>query len=1247
MSLWTVASHLLAFALGGALSLCSLVLCIVLFVYWLPYYLTPEKSDLALPQPRPPIFSSTNSSKDVNIRPNDLRDVQLGKIGWIRMATRPLTPEELADFGPHSSSSRDVPAAPPAAEASSDLPAHAGNNTGGGSSPPPPLAQPASTAPNTTTPTLRGRVLSATVSAAFSTASIATTLASRFIPQSLGVVQRFGLSTPADTPTEPTSPPASPADTPSEPLPKPYRDVCGVLKQKTLLLYESDDERECTDVLLLPQYRVDLYPENLPDNEIYARENPVRIRSKALLDLQRGRRKRNGSSGPSSGDVSVAEGSAGLEFSTQRMLTMYVYAPTGCDKEDWYLMLRRSSRLRTRHGSGAGTDTGSNSSGSGMTGRVESIAMKNYRRIMQKLVERVKGVGEAEGESGEKKPGATSSPVSGSPQSMSGESFMATAWLNALVGRAFVAIHSNLRIKEWLLAKLSRRTKHAVPVVSSFKDGVSSAKSWFSRIGSTVNLDPKQQQQQHQQQFGFLGDIVIQDIDVGDSIPVLSNPKLLDLSVDGDMRIEMDIEYTGGARVQAATLATISVPSLDRYGVKPLQVPLVVAIRVKRFAARVLLKIKPYWETNRVWVGFYRDPGIQLELDVEPIISNKLIKLHLVNQVIERRVIDALEEFVMLPNMDDWSFWPLPEGKGGIFWGDDPVEDDEDDTDDAITDGEDGGRLDDVNGWLRRNMGRIREETRSEIDELADERARINGLVNGMYHTPPRTAISSTVTGTIVPSSRSRSTTAETQREELVNGGSRSRYEYDMGETVVDLTKVGEFSRRSGSWTKGGEDGDDGDLTPVVRRRRPRGFSEPGAPPAATVNEAVKKLIRPTSDVMDSERARSVEEWVRDRIVDTGDAEPADDEDSDVGSVYYRDDGDNDEGVEADDEGGEEREGEQSPVTPGELNVGGSSSAPATEPASESTTATASPAHTWSSRALQILSSPRTRDATSTVARTAGYLAARAMTSTVSLLEVAGVVVPINDEQVQMNNSLFTKQREPSGISVVSSTSAAPSAAGEGAQRDDIATAAAAAAAAAANELLDFAIERVGGGGFGEGSRSAPSTPEPTLSAAAAHTPNRSLPQRASFPRLRSDRPVNMYNNFPTPGVHPTCRESVPTPFRREGVSPPQAGPQAWKTRFPSSPAAAPLSSSAPAQGASPVRPPSTVLDMLGVSISTSLPPGSGSADGDESGGGGQLRRQKATGASTLSRSDLREAWKTGQEERNEGTGGMGSVETI
>jgi hypothetical protein len=90
---------------------------------------------------------------------------------------------------------------------------------------------------------------------------------------------------------------------------------------------------------------------------------------------------------------------------------------------------------------------------------------------------------------------------------------------------------------------------------------------------------------------------------------------------------------------------------------KPIQVPIVVALCLKRFSARALIKIKPFWESNRVWFGFYRKPELVLELEVEPIISDKLIKLSMVNEVIQKRIKQLLEAYVMLPNMDDLSFW--------------------------------------------------------------------------------------------------------------------------------------------------------------------------------------------------------------------------------------------------------------------------------------------------------------------------------------------------------------------------------------------------------------------------------------------------------------------------------------------------------------------------------------------------------------------------------------------------------------
>ncbi|KAJ1566156.1 hypothetical protein HK405_010861, partial [Cladochytrium tenue] len=121
-----------------------------------------------------------------------------------------------------------------------------------------------------------------------------------------------------------------------------------------------------------------------------------------------------------------------------------------------------------------------------------------------------------------------------------------------------------------------------------------------------------------------------------------------------------------GIRIEAGTIATISLTGWEKY-LKPLTIPLVVAIKVKRFSARVLIKAKPLWESSRLWFGLFKeDPAPRLELDVEPIISNKLIKLQLVNDIVEKRVKAALEEFLVLPKMDDIGFWFDP--RGGLFW---------------------------------------------------------------------------------------------------------------------------------------------------------------------------------------------------------------------------------------------------------------------------------------------------------------------------------------------------------------------------------------------------------------------------------------------------------------------------------------------------------------------------------------------------------------------------------------------------
>ncbi|KAJ3154095.1 hypothetical protein HDU86_005020 [Geranomyces michiganensis] len=387
-------------------------------------------------------------------------------------------------------------------------------------------------------------------------------------------------------------PPPSTTAPQRPPRPPSWHTVYAVLKCKMLYFYTSADMLHCTHVLPVSDYSIDLYPALATDLDIYLRTNPIRLTPR---DSHKPLHHPLGP-GPA-----------------------YIYCPNNSEKEDWHVMLRRARKLPHNADEGACA-----------VFFQDSEPVRAYRVAMEKLVKTI----------------ANNNTPAGAT----------TAWLNALVGRAFVGIHANPALKAWVMEKLARRSMH-------FHRDEGGAPS-------------------------FLGDIVIQDISVGNSIPVLSNPKLLDLSVDGDMALEMDVEYTGGVRIEAATLATISINKLD---LKPLQVPIVVGVQIIRFAARLLIKIKGTYETNRMWFGIQRDPAVKLEMKVEPLVGHKLISMGLVNQVIERRIKEVLEEFFVVPNLEDLGFWPSG-GLGGMFWEDHATSDQrhDSDADDESEDSEDG-----------------------------------------------------------------------------------------------------------------------------------------------------------------------------------------------------------------------------------------------------------------------------------------------------------------------------------------------------------------------------------------------------------------------------------------------------------------------------------------------------------------------------------------------------------------------------
>ncbi|KAJ3265908.1 hypothetical protein HDU77_003380 [Chytriomyces hyalinus] len=279
----------------------------------------------------------------------------------------------------------------------------------------------------------------------------------------------------------------------------------------------------------------------------------------------------------------------------------YIYCQSGSEKEDWFFLLRRATTLQYSE-----CTTQNNA----------PQAQQQYRNSMQKLSNSL---------------GIDSS--SSEPQDP------ATAWINALLGRMFVGFHANPLIKRYLIDKLSRqRHTHSPPSPNEQESTTSTA---------------------------FLSDIEITDLEIGDSLPIISNPRLVEFSLDGDMVLDLDFVYTGGLRVEAATLASISVTALGAFLTKPFEIPITLAVRINRIKATLRLRMKPFHETSRLWVGLH--PGLDLSVQVEPGVLNQLLTLQMINSVVEARIKRALEEFIVLPQMDDFGFYPSG-GMGGFYW---------------------------------------------------------------------------------------------------------------------------------------------------------------------------------------------------------------------------------------------------------------------------------------------------------------------------------------------------------------------------------------------------------------------------------------------------------------------------------------------------------------------------------------------------------------------------------------------------
>lgn len=214
----------------------------------------------------------------------------------------------------------------------------------------------------------------------------------------------------------------------------------------------------------------------------------------------------------------------------------------------------------------------------------------------------------------------------------SGENLQ-TRWFNALLSRIFLALYKTADMESYIREKITKK---------------------IARV-------PKP---------ALISSITLQRISMGDSAPIITNPKLRELTIDGDLTIEADVRYNGNFRLEIAAVARIDLG--PRFKVR--EVNMILAGILKKLEGHLLIRIKPP-PSNRAWITFETMP--KFELSIEPVVSSRQITYGIILRAIESRVREVVGDTIVLPNWDDSPFsdTTLKRFRAGIWEDDQPAKD--------------------------------------------------------------------------------------------------------------------------------------------------------------------------------------------------------------------------------------------------------------------------------------------------------------------------------------------------------------------------------------------------------------------------------------------------------------------------------------------------------------------------------------------------------------------------------------------